>query len=389
MTRTSGYQGRTMALTGLCLLLSLSALSGCGSSSTSSTTSGGVKPAGQGAGIDIAAARALVAPYTGHSGPFPVTQPLTKRPAAGAKYALLQCATPVCAQFAQLFGLASHELGVPLSIVKAGPTVTAQQAALSSIIAMKPAGVIVPGITPDTIQAQLHRLGAMHIPIVSIGVVNALHYGIAFDTVASPKTAVLNGKLMAAWLVLQKRASTNAVFYNTPELAFSPYEQQGFDAEMRTLCPSCQVRDVDLPVADIGNSAPSLVVSDLQAHPSTNATAFATAEAETGLPAALRVAGLHMTVTGYAPPPAVLQYIKAGEITSGLGTDLPTAVFETVDALARLSTHEPLTHGEQQSLDGSAQPLNEFLEPKSIVFNPAMGFAAYPDFAQRFAKLWR
>ena len=382
MTTASGLDKRRLVLLGCCLVAGLVALTGCGSSnSSSSSASGG---AGTAAHVNLAAAQAVVAPYTGRTSAFPVTQPLVKHPPAGTRYALLQCATPVCALFAQLFEVATKALGVQLSVVKAGPTVTAQQAAMSTIISQKPAGVIVPGISGDSAQAQLHQLASMHIPIVSVGVVNAPRYGISFDTVANPAISILNGKLMAAWTVLQKRAATNAVFYATPELAFSPYEEQGFDREMAALCPSCQVRNVDVPVADIGNSAPSLVVSDLQAHPNTNAAAFATEEAVTGLPAALRVADLHITITGYAPPPAVLDYIKAGQITSGLDTDLPAAVWETVDALARLSTHQPLVDAEK-----GGPPINQFLEQKDITFNPAMGWTGYPDFPARFAKLWR
>ncbi len=380
MASTGGPSKRRLVLLGCCLLAGLLALAGCGSSSSSSASGA----TGKSAHVDLGAAQAVVAPYTGRTSAFPVTQPLVKHPPAGTRYALLQCATPVCALFAQLFEGATKVLGVQLTVVKAGPTVTAQQSAMSTIISEKPAGVIVPGISGDSAKTQLQQLKSMGIPIVSVGVVNAPQYGISFDTVANPAISILNGKLMAAWTVLQKRASTNAVFYATPELAFSPYEEQGFDHEMAALCPSCQVRNVVVPVADIGNSAPSLVVSDLQAHPSTNAAAFATEEAATGLPAALKVASLHLTVTGYAPPPAVLDYIKAGQITSGLDTDLPVAVWETVDALARLSTHEPLVDAEK-----GGPPINEFLEQKDITFNPAMGWTGYPDFPARFAKLWR
>lgn len=385
MVAADGAVARRLISVGVCVVLSVVALAGCGSSGTgASDTQAAGGGTAKSASVNLAAAHAVVAPYTGRTSAFPVTQPLVKRPPAGTKYALLQCSTPVCALFAQLFAGATKVLGVELSIVKAGPSVTDQQSAMSTIISEKPAGVILPGVSGDTTEAQVHQLDAMHIPVVSVGVVNAPRYGISFDTVENPAISILNGKLMAAWTVLQKRARTNAAFYATPELPFSSYEEQGFDHELAALCASCQVRNVDVPVADIGVSAPSLVVSDLQAHPATNAIAFASEEAATGLPSALKVAGLHVTVTGYAPPPAVLDYIKAGEITSGLDTDLPVSVWETVDALARLSTHEPLVDAEK-----GGPPIDEFLEQKDITFNPAMGWTGYPDFPERFAKLWR
>ena len=49
---------------------------------------------------------------------------------------------------------------------------------------------------------------------------------------------------------------------------------------------------MDVPVATIGSSAPSRIVSDLQANPDTNVALFANFETATGLPAALRTAGI-------------------------------------------------------------------------------------------------
>ena len=380
---------RRLRVIGACVVVCALALAGCGSSKSSSSSSSSsgsqTSSSAKSTSVNLAAARKVVAPFTGRTSAFPVTTPLAKHPPAGTKYALLQCSTPVCALFAQLFAGATHALGAQLSIVKAGPSVTDQQQAMGTIVSQKPAGVILPGVSGDTTQAQVRQLDAMHIPVVSVGVVNAKKYGIAFDTVENPSISVLNGKLMAAYLVLQRKASTNAVFYATPELPFSSYEQEGFDHEITALCPACQVRNVNVPAADIGNNAPSLVVSDLQAHTTTNAVAFASEEAATGLPAALKVANLsNITVTGYAPPPAVLDYIKGGQITSGLDTDLPVSVWETVDALARLTMHEPLVNAEK-----GGPPINGILEQKDITFNPNMGWTGYPKFPEMFAKLWR
>jgi ribose transport system substrate-binding protein len=372
---------RRLLLVGAWVVLTVMALAGWQSSSSFGRSS-----SRKSASVNLAAARKLVAPYTNHTNPFPVTTPLIKPPAAGTKYALLQCSTPVCALFAEVFEGAAKTLGVQLSIVKAGPSVAQQQSAMSTIISDKPAGVILPGVSGDTTRAQIQQLDKMGIPVVSEGVVNASHYGIKFDAVAKPSNSVLQGKLMAAWLILQKSSSTNAVFYATPELPFSSFEQQGFDQEIKALCASCQVRNVDVPAADIGTTAPSLVVSDLQAHPQTNTVAFASEEAATGLPSALKVAGLHEIITGFAPPPAVLEYIKEGEISSGLDTDLPVTSWETVDALARLAAHEPLVGAEK---NGGGLPIDEFLVKKDITFNPNMGWTAYPTFAERFAKLWK
>jgi ribose transport system substrate-binding protein len=383
----NGNAGRRLFLAGLAAALTAGAAacsSGPAASSSAGPASSASSATASASGANLATAEAVVAPFTGHTGPFPVDVPLAKRPPAGSTYAMLQCATPVCAQLTELFGAAVHAIGANYTIVKAGPSVTQEQDAMSTIIADKPSGVIIPAIEPDAISHQLQQLHQAGVPVVSMGIVNAQQYGIDYDTGEHPSTSILEGQVLAAWAVLQKGAQTSPVFYVTPELSFGPFVEQGFDQEMAKLCPSCRVRNVDLPLADIGNSAPSLVVSDLQAHLSTNVAVFSTEEAATGLPAALKVAGLNVLTNGYGPPPAVLQYVKEGQITSGLAADLGLAAWTTVDALARIQTHQPLTAGET-----SAIPVMQLLTQKDMTFDLADGWSGYPNFPVRFATLWK
>jgi len=374
-----------------CLAVSL-CCAACGSSKSgnqaadtpSASSSTGVTSSG----ANVAAASAVLAKLApGSAAPFPVTQPLAKPLPAGTKFGFMECDDGQCAQFAQILQQAVKLLGAQLTIVKAEQAASSEQSAMSSIIAQKPAGVIVAGVAPDAIQPQLNELGKLHIPVVSVGLVDASRYGIAFDPGANPVYNLDDGYAEAAWVVVHQPAP-NVVFYYTPEVPFSAYVEKGFDSEMKTLCPSCTVRNVDLPIADYETTAPSLVVNDLQAHPDTNAAIFALAEAEVGLPSALKTAGLHTTVTGTGPPPAVWDYIKSGKITSGITTDSRLPLYLDLDVLARLVTHEPLAAGEQNLLSGTFPPPYAVIDQKSATFDPQVGWAAYPDLEQLFAKLW-
>ena len=149
------------------------------------------------------------------------------------------------------------------------------------------------------------------------------------------------------------------------------------------MCSSCKARHVDIPVGEIGKSAPSRVVSDLQAHPNTKVAVFATAEAGTGLPAALKAAQLKVKLIGFGPPPAILGYIKQGQWDAAVGVDGFTMIWAQVDALARMVAGEPLTAGQKQGL-----PPIQILTKRDITFDPTQGWKAYPDFAEHFAKLW-
>ena len=120
----------------------------------------------------------------------------------------------------------------------------------------------------------LKQLSAAGIKVVSISIAkNAKPYGVTFNYIGS--TEVDNdGKLLADWVIANKGAKANAVFYGLPTFDFSNPLQQAFVNEMKKECPSCTVRTVPIDAATIGTTAPSTVVADLQAHPATNVAVF-------------------------------------------------------------------------------------------------------------------
>jgi ribose transport system substrate-binding protein len=356
-------------------------LAGCGSSGGGSTTSGTQAAQTQSAssGGNVAAAKAAVAQYSGKPTPFPVDTPLKTKP-AGKTFAYLQCSTPACALFTQILQPTQKLLGYKLSVVKAGASANEVQAAMNSIVSLNPAGVLLPAADPNQFLQQLKQLQQAKVPVSANGIVNADQYGIQ-ATFLNNYTDRLGGKLMADWAVANGGGGEVA-FYGVPELSFTSIMQSAFDGEMKTVCPSCTVRHVNIPVASIGTDAPNRVVSDLQSHPNTKVVAFDTAEAGTGLPAALSGAGLKVKIIGWGPPPAVLEYIKQGQWDAGIGVDGPTMLWAQTDALARLVGGQPLSAGEKLGL-----PPIQILT-KSDIGDPSKPWTPYPAFAQRFAKLW-
>ena len=274
-------------------------------------------------------------------------------------------------------------LGLKFQAVDAGASVTQETSAMNSIIALKPAVVVLPGVNASPLCSQIKQLVASGAAVGTFGMVGVSQCGVK-AAINGEYSAELAGRLMADWVVATKGVKTNAAFYYTPELSFSPYVQRAFKTQLTKLCASCAVRDVDLPVATLGSTAPSMVVADLQRNPNTNVALFASDEAAIGLPAALRTANLTgVSTIGWGPTPVNLQDIKSGGETAAIGVDIPTMIWTTVDAAARIATKKPLTAGEQLGV-----PPSEILERQNITFNPAGGFLAYPDFAQRFMKLW-
>jgi ribose transport system substrate-binding protein len=349
------------------------AVAGCGGGSGDSSGSASA------AKTDVAAAKAAIAQYTGKPTAFPVDEPLKRKP-TGKTFAYLQCSTPVCALFAQIAAPTQKLLGYKLNVVKAGPSANEAQTAMDSILSLKPAGVMLPGADPSQFLQQMQQLRQSATPVSANGIVDPQKYGIQADFINN-RTDTLAGKLLADWAVAH--GGGEVAFYGVPELSFTPIIRSGFDAEMAKVCAACKVRHVDIPVGAIGKNAPSLVVSDLQSHPSTKTAVFGTAEAGTGLPAALQAAQQKVQLVGWGPPPAILGYIKQGQWDAGIGVDGYTMLWAQIDALARMAAGQPLTAGQKEGL-----PPVQVLTKSDIDFDPAQGWKAYPDFAQRFAKLW-
>ncbi len=185
-------------------------------------------------------------------------------------------------------------------------------------------------------------------------------------------------------MIANEGAHANAVLYTLPALDISAPVQQAFQAEMAKNCPSCTVRAVPIDASTIGTTAPSTVVTDLQAHPDTNVAVFVSLSAAAGLPAAMKAAGItSLKTVGFGPTAGNLQDIKDGALTAALDIDFPVSTWTAVDAAARLLEGAQPTASEQ-----AGDVPEEFLAQKDITFNPTLGWSAYPDFAQRFATLW-
>jgi ribose transport system substrate-binding protein len=350
------------------------AVAGCGGTSSTEGSASAGAPS-----VNTPAASQAIAEYTGKPTAFPVDTPLKTKP-AGKTFAYLQCSTPACALFAQLMEPTQQLLGYQLKVVKAGASATDVQNAMNSIVALKPDGVLLPGADPNQFLTQLKQLQAAKVPISANAIIDPAKYGLEADFINN-HTNELAGKLMADWAVTQ--GGGEVAFYGVPELSFTPSVRAGFERELALVCSSCKARYVDIPVGEIAKTAPSRVVSDLQAHPNTKVAVFATAEAGTGLPAALKAAQLHVKLVGFGPPPAILGYIKQGQWDAAVGVDGFTTIWAQVDALARMVAGEPLTAGQKQGL-----PPIQILTKRDITFDPTQGWKAYPDFAQHFAQLW-
>ncbi|MFJ2160537.1 substrate-binding domain-containing protein [Streptomyces sp. NPDC087856] len=361
-----------VATTALATLAACSQSSGSGATTTTATKN----PAA------AAAAIRTTKTYTDHPSAFPVSTPLPKALPPGTKFAYLQCSAPVCAELAVLMKSAVAAIHGTLTIVKGGASTQQLQSAFSSLLAGKPDALLVPGVEPDTIAPQLAQAKQEGIPMVSTGIMDIAKYGIGGSAMGQ-ELAEEVGKLQADWVVANKGTKSNIVFYTTKELDFFKPEETSFRAELTKIGCACKVRTVNIPIATYGTTAPSRVISDLQANPNTTVAVFGANDPTTGLPAAMRSAGLSIPYIAYGPTPAALVDIKSGSQAAGLGLDYPAIAWTMVDQAARLLLKAPLTPAEQKSF----VPV-QWLSKDNTDFDISKPWTGYPDYADRFTKLW-
>lgn len=377
---------KSYVLWALLAALMVVAIAGCGSSSSDSTQSGTDMASTSGesggsGGADVAGAKKAIAQFIGQPGPFPVTEPLKKVP-TGAKVASVWCGTPICALVQETLKGAAQTMGLDLSEIKAGSSASAVSSAFDSAIAGDPEGVIAGAIDIQLFQHQLKELQQKEIPIATAGLVNAEEYGL-IPSVDSKQEFERSGALMADYVVAEDGPESKVVFYAVPELAFMETLESSFEEELTARCPSCEVRIVPITVESIGNTAPSHVVSDLQANTQTTVAVFGTDEIEIGLPAALDTAGIEVQTLGYGATPTNLQYLKEGKEDAVLANDPVLIGWTLIDEMGRLISGQKL-HGEEAE---GLQPI-QFLRQEDITFDPTKGWLSYPDFEARFEKLW-
>ncbi len=364
-----------MAAAGISLVALLS-VAACGAGSDSAG-SGSKQTA------NTAAAKAALADYTAPPTDFPVTDTLKTRLPSGKKFVYLQCSTPICAAVGMIVKQAVAAIGGKTTVVNAGSTAQTAQAAASSVNSLKPDAVILGAIDPALFGGGLKKLSDNGVKLVSLQIAKDVKpYGITFNYLGED-LARRNGKLLADW-VIAKKGTAETVLYSEPALDISAPMQDAFEEEMKKNCPSCKVRVVPIDVATIGTTAPRTVVTDLQAHPNSKSAVFVSLSAAAGLPAAMKAAGLSVTTVGFGPTAGNLQDIKDGSLTAALNIDFPVSTWTAVDAAARLIEGDQPTKSEQ-----AGEVPEQFLEQKDITFDPTRGWSAFPDYAQRFAQLWK
>jgi ribose transport system substrate-binding protein len=373
------------------LLVVCVAVTACGGGSSSTTaSSGGTSESNTGnsgskssGGDPVAAAEKVIAPFTGQPSPFPVEEPLTKPMESSTTITYVACPSPVCIENWNYIEKAGKVMGVQTKLVKAGASAQEVANAMDTVVAEQPDAVLVAATEVSLWHAQLEELQSAGTKIVTLGVADSPEFGIEGE-VNGVKDQENVGRQMAAKAVAEAGPEANIGFYYSPELGFLRIVQKTFEEELGELCPECSARYIQIPVTQIGNTAPNRIVSDLEANPETDITVVGVSEIALGLPSAEKVAGLEVPRIGFGPPPPNIEYIAHGEELAGLGISAPEVTWSAMDVAARLLNEQPLSSAEAEHT--TPVPPVQWLSKEDVT--AGQPFIGYPDFEKRFGELW-
>lgn len=374
-TRTRTLTGVAAAATAALLLAGCSSADEAGSEASPSAATV----------ADLEGANAYLADYLGGGEKeLLITDPLEDGVPTGARLVYLDAGAPIYATMFEMLEEAADAAGVVIERVNVGADAQSINAAMNSVVESKPDAVINVGNDPTFFQSQIEELRAAGIPVVNSSVMNGEEFG--FDQVFSDADfTVESGRALASVAISRTNGeATDFVFYKIPELSFYTYMLQGVEEQFAELCPDCTLRVVDIPLAEVGTTAPDRIVNDLQANPQTEYFMLDDG-LQVGLPQRLSVAGIETVGVGLAPTDANLQQLLDGTQDASFATDLYLTMWTLVDQALREINGQSYEFPEPKTV---ASTLQAVLTSDDFTEADLAGYVAIPDYQDQFRELW-
>jgi len=194
----------------------------------------------------------------------------------------------------------------------------------------------------------------------------------------------LMGKVLADFFVSDSKGKGNIVIEHVPAYPILEGFTDGFQAEVKELCPDCKVKIQDITIPDlVAGKVPSVMVSALRSNPDADYVGFDVGPFAAGIDAALAAAGLSdkVKVIGEAADEAGIAALKAGKHTAWTGFDPVYSTYVMMDAMFRDSLGMPI------DVEASGLQTTQILT-KDNVADIEGNWGEPKDALDQFKKLW-
>jgi ABC-type sugar transport system substrate-binding protein len=351
---------------------------GCGSSGSTIGSSGAGAATG-GSSAKVRQAEQMVADASRRPTAISVTKPIGKPVPTGQKIVFISCGVAQCVLQGKIVADIARLLGWTSSTIATDGSPTQIQAAYETAIRQGVDAIVTTAASRVLLQAQIPKLKAKGIVISDASSTDPVAPPFIYNTSTVEQNARI-GKSMAAEIVADSKAKANVLYVNLPAYTILAALGKSFEQVYKDLCPDCSYASIDIPLPRLAD-APNQIVSYLRSHPSVNYVALSVADAlDSGLPAALKVAGLsHVKIVGEGGGPTSFSYLAGGQELALVPFDYFASDFQMMDALARHFAGVPVAM--------TAIPL--WLVTKSnLPGNHVDLFPNVLDYKSQFLKLW-
>jgi ABC-type sugar transport system substrate-binding protein len=309
---------------------------------------------------------------------IPTREPVGKPIPSGKTLSFISCGNEDCTNQAKVVKQATDILGWKLIVHNTDGTPPTLKSAFGQVVRERPDGLIYNATDRSLIDKELLALERLKIPAAACCILQKPGQGITFVS-EGPEDEVAKGKVMAAWFVVDSGGKGSTVYVDIPDFKILAPLGDGYIDESKRLCPECTAERLKIPFTSLGKDAPNRIVSYLRAHPDVKHVALAIDQIGTGLPAALKAAGLgDVKLIGESPTATSYQYIRSGLQSVTAVYDMYGDMFAQVDAVARATVGVPQV---------SSAP-NVWLVDKDNILDDKGVFPMVADNNAQYAKLW-
>jgi ABC-type sugar transport system substrate-binding protein len=356
------------------------------SPSNESTGSGGSEEEGEEASGDAAQekAAAAVAQYLKAPTKIWISTPLPETPPTGKTVDVLDCAAPACTAWAEATIEGAEALGWTGKRITEGTSPQQITAAWNQVVRDPPDAVASVGIPKSLFGNQLKELTEKEIPVLNGNVAEPSEEGneVIEEGIPGGEKA---GAIWAQWIVSQKGEEANVLNVTSPEFPITASYTKGFETEYSKLCPECKVQEVGVSASEIGSGAnTTAIIGALRSNPDINYI-MGVDDLMTGLPAALKTAGLseQVEIVGKAPGPTEYAYLEEeGPYKATIVYPAYEEGWQMIDWLARhfIGASTKPAEAEYPPFLMTA----ETVKPNATSFYPFIS-----SFEEEFKKLWK
>jgi ribose transport system substrate-binding protein len=395
---------RVIAAAVLCLVALALVIAGCGGGSSSTSSSGGSTESSEGSGgasegtggeteegeesssseTAFPAAAKANEEFEERPTTVGIEKPVGKPIPKGKTIDFIQCGVPACKTEGEIFESAAGALGWTIKSINAGTTPEEIKAAYDQAIKDEPDAVLGSGYPRALFEPELAQLKAKNIPVVEFFVEEKPGNGIT-AVIGGIGTTEIQGKMMADFILSQSTdesmeiGSVNAKGFETVTATIESVKKT-FEEE----CSGCSVKTLEAPLTSIGKDLPQRIASFLTANPGIEWTTVGYNDMVTGLPTALKGAGVeNAKLTTVNINKSIAPYMENGEyLEATMGTSFYEVYWRGIDLLARLFA------GVEYAEDEDDSTLPYWTITQESLPNSEEEFPVVEDYEAQFEKLW-